>query len=316
MNYADFDYLIIATNEINSLEIDRHLQELNPEQYKKNKAKIIFYNEYKEKFKFNHNRNKYQVNTSISDISYIADSRDEVISNCINMGKDFAHSQIDYFFRLTDKYYGKVGNIFLDIGANIGTTSIYVKKKYSNLNVIAFEPSKSNFKMLRMNCILNDTEDINLVNIGLGNKSETVSFTYVPNNPGDCAVSGKAGYAGNDEIEYVENVEIKTLDEYLSENNISNDDIGYIWMDTQGFEKEIFEGAKKLFKSRKIPMLSEFNPEIYIKNNTYDEYVSCLSECYDHFIDINELVAEYKENVHKISDLYEYNKNDTDLFFF
>ena len=51
------------------------------------------------------------------------------------------------FFELSNKYYGGQNKkYFLDIGASIGTTSIYVKKKFGkDLCVIGFEQSKEKF---------------------------------------------------------------------------------------------------------------------------------------------------------------------------
>ncbi len=39
------------------------------------------------------------------------------------------------------------------------------------------------------------------------------------------------------------------------------DDVKYIWVDTQGHEGFVLDGAKKLLQSRKIPLFIEFWPD-------------------------------------------------------
>ena len=49
--------------------------------------------------------------------------------------------------------------IFWDIGANIGIYSIYAALKYQNIEVISFEPSTSNLRILSRNISINKLED-------------------------------------------------------------------------------------------------------------------------------------------------------------
>ncbi len=49
--------------------------------------------------------------------------------------------------------------IFWDIGANIGIYSIYASLKYSNIEVVSFEPSTSNLRILARNISINKLEE-------------------------------------------------------------------------------------------------------------------------------------------------------------
>ena len=51
--------------------------------------------------------------------------------------------------------YVKEGDIFFDIGANVGVFSVYSAKRYSNISVYCFEPEYSNLRMLKENIIYN-----------------------------------------------------------------------------------------------------------------------------------------------------------------
>ena len=49
--------------------------------------------------------------------------------------------------------------IFWDIGANIGLYSIYAALKYTNIEVVSFEPSTSNLRILTRNISINKLEE-------------------------------------------------------------------------------------------------------------------------------------------------------------
>lgn len=112
------------------------------------------------------------------------------------------------------------------------------------------------------------------------------------------------------------------LDEYLSKNNILANSIDYIWIDTEGYEGEIIEGAMETLTAKKIPLLQEFNPRTYLRRNTLESYCNNIRKAYDYFLDVNEFVAG-KGIIMEICDIYdfamkrmEYEWPQTDLFFF
>ena len=78
------------------------------------------------------------------------------------------------FGELRSDYYGleqiqlSKDDIVLDIGANVGMFSIYVKKKFG-CRVIAFEPVLSNFEQFKSNILMNDLllSDIELHNTAI-----------------------------------------------------------------------------------------------------------------------------------------------------
>ena len=63
------------------------------------------------------------------------------------------------FFRLSEAHCGHQKGIFLDIGANIGTTSIQATE-FSNVDaVISLEPSRDAYALLRANIYINKLEN-------------------------------------------------------------------------------------------------------------------------------------------------------------
>jgi FkbM family methyltransferase len=253
-------------------------------------------------------------------LEYIYTKEDMVIGDSMAaFDLNFSESLIKTFFELTDKYYGEKERtgVFFDIGANIGTTSIYVKRLMnSNLKVIAIEPGKKNYEMLKVNCIINQCDDIMTENIGMGEKAGTGYFHYHPGNSGGSRIS--VGNNSSDEI-----VGIMALEQYCNEQGIEPDDIDYIWIDTEGFEAAILEGARGILHRHSVPLLQEYNPKDYNKRNQLERYFDTMSELYSSFIDVEEYVNRADVNAdvsYPIGSLPDWTKNmgggQADLFFF
>jgi FkbH-like protein/FkbM family methyltransferase len=69
------------------------------------------------------------------------------------------------------------GDCVVDVGANIGLFTLFVKLRYKNARVFAFEPSRDAFKALETNVALYGP-GVRIFNIGLSNKNEVLPFTF------------------------------------------------------------------------------------------------------------------------------------------
>lgn len=221
-------------------------------------------------------------------ISYIGSSKDNTIMAWMYVcQRNWSDKDMHIFYELAHKYYdiddSKQG-WFLDLGANIGTTCIYFKKQVDpSVRILAFEPEKNNFRMLETNMRLNGLheQDAILVNAGLSDKEEVAKIYIEENNPGANSI------IANQSTES-EEVKLIALDEYISEHDISLDSIKYIWLDTEGFEAVVLNGARKLFSQRKVPLFMECNPAKWEKMGHYEMLINFLKEHYTSYIVIQE----------------------------
>ncbi len=131
-----------------------------------------------------------------------------------------------------------------DIGANIGDYSKLLLEN-TKASVISFEPLPVVFKMLSVN-LSNFSDRVVLVNSGVGAKSETRSIYFNENNTLLASFSEEVG-----QVNYVSNTDsvmtnIVSIDDYCRDNNIY--EIDFLKIDVEGFEKEVFDGAKEAFK--------------------------------------------------------------------
>ncbi|MBQ7453873.1 MAG: FkbM family methyltransferase, partial [Selenomonadaceae bacterium] len=160
-----------------------------------------------------------------------------------------------------------------------------------NLKLLAFEPDAENFKMHRVNLILNDLDGVtSLVNCGLSNE---VSELMLYNNG---ANTGARGFIRHEESTPISTVKIIPLDNYLAEHNIAAQEVKYIWIDTEGLEAQVMLGAKNLLKENPAPIFVEFNLGAWRKSGCFDELMTLLEGLYSHFI----LLSGGKETLYPI----------------
>lgn len=197
--------------------------------------------------------------------------------------KNWASEDIKNFLNIADKYtYNEdvQDGIFLDIGGNVGTTSIYCKLKIKKqLKYIAFEPISILAKLFKTNVGFNDASDIFIENIGLSDQTK-MNVPMVINHEN----------WGNNQIDFDrqkdadEFISITTLDSYIAEHDINAGDIKYIWLDVEGHETEVLEGAANLYKTKRIPTCIEFNQGIYAEQQKYEKMLVLLKKYFKQFV--------------------------------
>ena len=221
---------------------------------------------------------------TVEGLSYVATAKDNILMRIMYTERvNWASNEMQRFHMLAQKFYGvdDGAGYFLDLGANIGTTGIYFTKKLApNLKLLAFEPNAENFKLLRVNLLLNDLGDdkVTIVNCGLGDKFDEMTMYRDLGNPG-----GNRLVLYKDDMPH-ETIKIMPLDSYLAENNIAAHEVKYIWIDTEGFEAQVILGAKNLLAENPAPIFVEFNLGAWRKFGCFEEFFAVIAGKYSHFI--------------------------------
>ena len=79
----------------------------------------------------------------------------------------------------------------INVGAHIGSTCIPAIKKNYFKNLIAFEPSKRNFRLLKANILLNEIDDrTQIYNLALSNKKANLHLGMLPGDVSDSSTGG------------------------------------------------------------------------------------------------------------------------------
>lgn len=129
-------------------------------------------------------------------------------------------------------HYLRPGDTFVDVGANVGVYTL-LAAGVAGANAIAFEPIPSTFSKLSRNVAYNALADrVDLRNLGVGDKEETLVFT---NNldATNHVVSDENELAGA-----TTKVPVDTLDHLLTGNKAN-----FLKIDVEGFEANVINGA-------------------------------------------------------------------------
>jgi FkbM family methyltransferase len=179
----------------------------------------------------------------------------------------------------------------LDIGANIGTICIPLLLHEGFPKAVAIEPAPENVYYLRRNAAQNGlAERLTIVPVGLSSTKSTLRLELNPTNPGDHRIrmetpAGAPELQGESTREVIE-IAVDTLDHVLQEKGISPSDIAVIFMDVQGHEGYVLQGAQETL-ARGTPLVMEVWPYGLRRAGT-DPYMmsTLLSSHYTHFIDL------------------------------
>jgi FkbM family methyltransferase len=180
-------------------------------------------------------------------VSYVAD---KVIGQAIRVSGRFEESDISGTLQLIAELGHPVRlSSFVDVGANIGTHALYALARAGFQRALCIEADANNFKLLRVNQILNDL-DHRCINVlaAASHENGVAKLQLSPVNFGDhrvCAPSSPAvNVYGEDKWE-LRDVPRKRLDTILEDTGINPRNVGLVWIDTQGHDGHVLRGRRR-----------------------------------------------------------------------
>lgn len=159
--------------------------------------------------------------------------------------KEYEQFSLDLIDRLV-----KPGSTVLDVGAHYGIYSLLASRKAAR--VYAFEPVRENYEILRRNVSDNGLKNITAFNEAISDEDGSAEFN-IP------WASDSAGFYEHPNAESIKKVTVKTarIDSQITEQNIS-----FIKIDTEGHELHVLDGLRETLRNNKqATMLIELNPE-------------------------------------------------------
>lgn len=137
--------------------------------------------------------------------------------------------------------------VFWDIGANVGLYSIYAASKFSNIKIIAFEPSYGNLKILGRNISINKLYDkISIMPLPLQNKiSNNVFFleNFYEGSAYNSILKKKNKLKFNQNILKTFSFSLDTIQKCYNLKYPK-----YIKIDVDGLENDILSGSSNILK--------------------------------------------------------------------
>jgi FkbM family methyltransferase len=146
--------------------------------------------------------------------------------------------------------------VIVDVGANIGLSSLGASLLVPEGRVIACEPGPHNLKWLRKNIDSNAVSNVHVAPKAFGEAPGVVSFQE-GNGAGDHIVSEQATAKGG--LGTLITVPIVTLDQFVHDENLRRIDM--IKVDVEGHELQVLKGA--------MDSIGRFNPLVYMEFNSW-----------------------------------------------
>jgi len=170
----------------------------------------------------------------------------------------------------------KSGDVFIDIGANIGSYSLIASELVKDTGkVISFEPTKLCYRKLNDNISLNNLKNIKTEKLAVYHQAGFINL-HISNSDN----LGMSSILHHDaEIGDVEKVESITLDKYIIDNNISR--INLIKLDIEGAEYYALKGMLNTLKKYKPNIIIEISPDVLSSGDiSKDDILNLLRSIY------------------------------------
>ena len=178
-------------------------------------------------------------------------NRDAGVGQGLIKHGSWQREDFDTALRLILERNGRIGLVFVDVGANIGTQSVYAALSGRFNRVVAIEPEPRNAALIGDNGRLNDISiRFDVVQKAAGSHP---GVTYLAVHDTDAGMHALASAPGPRTIE----VTLDTLPNILGALGVMTDDVGLIWMDIEGREFDVLGAADQLLQ-RRTPLFFEY----------------------------------------------------------
>ena len=169
-------------------------------------------------------------------------------------------------------------NILFDIGANTGQYAKNMRELGYSKKIISFEPLTDAFNILNENSIKDDSWLINNYAIGDENSSGVINIAH--NSISSSILNMLPSHANSSPTsKYIakEEIELKTLDSVFN-SFCKKDDKVMMKIDTQGFEKNVIDGAAKYLNNIDIIQLEMSIIPLYKNEMIFIDMMKYLDE--------------------------------------
>ena len=123
--------------------------------------------------------------------------------------------------------------VFVEVGANMGTTTVMALRRHGFATAVALEPSPQNVWLCRLNLVANGLDDrVTLLPCAASNRVEEMDLVIGGGNRGGHRVLS----AGSDHPAQAGSVRSVTLDGLVDDGTIDPARVGLLWCDAAGHD--------------------------------------------------------------------------------
>ena len=174
---------------------------------------------------------------------FLYNANDIYIGRSLELYGEFSEGEIDLFRQLIQP-----GGVVLEVGANIGSHTVFLSRQVGEGVVVAFEPQRVVFQTLCANLALNSVTNVFALQQAVGAEPGALVVPSI-----DYRQPGNFGGVELGSYEQGERVPVITIDSLeLSRCNL-------IKIDVEGMEQQVLTGARRT--------LAQHRPALYLEND-------------------------------------------------
>jgi FkbM family methyltransferase len=180
------------------------------------------------------------------------------------------------YFELLSTFFED--NLLIDVGGFEGNWTEICLQKKPNSRVRIFEPNLENYEVICKK--FQSNKEIEVSNCGVSNSNSKLTYYNIFSNQSH--VRGISGFVfrpiyNNYRYNEIE-IDVVKLDDIINES------IDFIKIDTEGFELNVIEGCDKLLKDKKIKFIQfEYGGTFLDKNIKLNDIINYVKQ-YDYFV--------------------------------
>jgi FkbM family methyltransferase len=196
----------------------------------------------------------------LGDVRFFVDPGDRVVGAWLMWHGGWQRREIDSAVEVLAAAGRLRSNaVFVDIGAHIGTHTIYALRTARFRRAVAFEPEPRNARLLAMNVDINRLGDaVVIVRKAAGSVKGSALLHLHPRNTGAHAIGVPPSVDGQAAIE----VPTARIEDELQALGIAPGEVGLVWVDAEGYEPQVLDGLGGIMTSA-VPLTFEFTPSRY-----------------------------------------------------
>jgi FkbM family methyltransferase len=200
-----------------------------------------------------------------------------------------AYEKATLFF-LRDLLRERRGEVFVDIGANVGQHVLFMSKWARTVH--AFEPWGVVRRSIDEKIEHNNLTNITVHPVGIGESHEWLPY-YAPLGANTGTGSFDENHA-TDRNRLLGRLELVNGDEYFEANGIS--DIDLLKIDAEGWEHFVLLGLRKTLARSKPTVLMEISESTLRTLDCPDKLRQCVPDCYEAvYVDFTRKGVEYAQ---------------------
>ncbi len=225
----------------------------------------------------------------MGDHTLFLDPGDDVVTPRVLLRGNWQRQDLVGVVRLLESHVPSArGKQFVDVGANIGTETVYAMLTGFFSGGVAIEPEPRNFVLLKENLAVNGLESrVTAICCAAGATASRLPLKMMAWNRGGHTI-GNDAYSESS-VDTI-TVDVATLPAILASAGLRENDAGLVWIDVNGTELQVLQGMGDML-SGGVPIVIEHLPGL-ISAETALALYKFLSKHYTQYCRIDAEQAE------------------------